>query len=514
MQQVPDILTADEIRAWDRFTIEENGSTSLELMEQAAQALANHWERHQPTGNRLLIACGKGGNGGDGLALGRILAERGHKISIWLCEIPDQQSDTLRQLQEVKERSQLQIIPADRRPKSNEFDTLIDALRGNGLSRPAAGTLKEQIDWINQSGLPVVSIDLPTGMPGDTPFSSDWPIIRARQTLCLDPIKLNLLLPESAPYRGKVCRISFGLSPHFRAKQSLATLNRASDLAAQLPDRPRFMHKGTAGHALLIAGSAQYPGAAWLCAEACARAGAGRTTLSSTQSVWNHPPAHLSEVIKHLNGTDWPSVFPAVLPHQSVAIGPGIGTANSTAHALGQFLKKANKNYARLILDADALNLLSKHPKWKDQLPAGSILTPHPIEFDRLTGLHANSWERLSTLKQLASERGWVVVLKNAFTFTGTENGELFLTARGNTALARGGSGDALTGLMAALSARGTSAGATARIASWLLGRAAECAANLQAEEGILLSDILKQLPEAFADLRNDSGSDEFFGYF
>lgn len=296
--------------------------------------------------------------------------------------------------------------------------------------------------------------------------------------------------------------------------QTLATLNRASDLAAQLPDRPRFMHKGTAGHALLIAGSAKYPGAAWLCAEACTRAGVGRTTLSSTQNVWNNPPAHLSEVIKHLNGTDTPSVFPSAQPHQAVAIGPGIGTASPTASAMGQFLKNANKNYARLILDADALNLLSKHPKWKDRVPAGSILTPHPMEFDRLTGLHSNSWERLSTLKQLASERGWVVVLKNAFTFTGTENGELFLTARGNTALARGGSGDVLAGLMAAISARGASAAATARIASWLLGRAAECAANQHSEEGILLSDILKQLPVAFANLRNDSGSAEFFGYF
>jgi NAD(P)H-hydrate epimerase len=191
-----------------------------------------------------------------------------------------------------------------------------------------------------------------------------------------------------------------------------------------------------------------------------------------------------------------------------------MGTAGSTAIALGQFLKNAYKNSTRLILDADALNLLSKHPKWKDRVPAGTILTPHPQEFDRLTGVHANSWERLSSLKQLAMERNWVVVLKNAFSFTSTENGELFLTSRGNTALARGGSGDVLAGIMAALSARDATSQATARIATWLLGRAAECTADQQGEEGILLTDILKQLPMAFADLRNDSGSDEFFGYF
>lgn len=514
MLKASDILPAEEIRAWDRFTVEEKGITSLDLMDQAALALTNHWAQHQPTGSRVLIVCGAGGNGGDGLAMGRILADRGYQISFWLCETPHQRSDTALQWQRVNNRSGLNIIPADRLPQTKDFDTLIDALRGNGTSRPAVGQLKQQIEWINQSGLPVVSIDLPSGMPGNTPFSSEWPIIRADHTLCLDPIKLNLLLPESAPWRGKVSRISFGLSAHFRATQTLATLNRASDLAAQLPDRPRFMHKGTAGHALLIAGSGKYPGAAWLCAEACARAGAGRTTLSSTLNVWKHPPDRLSEVIKHLSGTDSPSVFPVPQTHQTVAIGPGIGTAGITASALRQYLKSAGKCSARLILDADALNILSVYPKWKDRLPSGSILTPHPVEFDRLTAVHANSWERLTSLKQLAEERGWVVVLKNAFTFTANGEGKLFLNARGNTALARGGSGDVLTGLMAALSARGTPAVATARIASWILGRAAECAAALQGEEGLLLSDMLQHLPQAFADLRNDSGSDEFFGYF
>lgn len=514
MCSVPDIITTDEIRAWDRFTLKQNGWTGTELMDQAALALANHWESRHPKGTRVLICCGMGGNGGDGLAVGRILADRAYKISVWLSESPDPQSDTGIQLHRLNEASSVKVISANQVPDPREYDTLIDALRGSGTSRPAEGLLKDQIDWINHSRLPVFCLDLPSGMPGQIPFSQSWTIVRATETLCLDPIKLNLLLPESAPWRGKVTRIPFSLSTHFRPSNTLATINRAPDLAALLPARPRFMHKGTAGHALLVAGSGKYPGAAWLCAEACARAGAGRTTLSSTESVWNNRPAHLPEIIKHLNGTDTPSVVPDVHTYHSVAIGPGIGTASVTASVFGALLKKASRTSTPLILDADALNILSQHPKWMGHIPEGSILTPHLLEFDRLTGTHNSSWERLATLQKLATERGWIVVLKNAFTFMSNAEGELFLTARGNTALARGGSGDMLTGILAAIMARGASPEATARIATWLLGRAAECAAKNYGEEGLLQTEILQHLPQAFTDLHVFSGSDEFFGYF
>jgi NAD(P)H-hydrate epimerase len=168
----------------------------------------------------------------------------------------------------------------------------------------------------------------------------------------------------------------------------------------------------------------------------------------------------------------------------------------------------------RLLLDADAINLLSKHPTWQDRVPRGSILTPHPAEFDRLTGVHASSWERLAAMQQLSIERQWIVVLKNAFTLISDPEGRLYLTARGNTALAKAGSGDMLTGLMAAILARGTESLDAARVATWLLGRAAECATLPDADEGLLQTDVLHQLPRAFNDLRTLSRSDEFFGYF
>jgi len=510
----PDILSTPQIREWDQFTLQRQGLAGWELMDRAAHALVEHWKRQHPQYTRVLICCGKGGNGGDGMAMGRILAAQGYGVTIWLCEHLDAQSDTEFQLNRLSDSAHVALLSAETTPDRGCYDTLIDALRGSGTRRPAEGHLRSCIEWVNQSGLSVCSIDLPSGMPGHEPFTGEWAIVRADLTLCLDPIKLNLLLPESGPWRGRVARIPFGLDTGYQPSTTLAFVNRAPELAGLLPNRPRFLHKGSAGHALLIAGSAAYPGAAWLCAEACARGGAGRTTLATTDTVWNRPPSHLGEVLGLPTGATIPTAFPGPVGYHSVAVGPGIGTAAATADAFGSFLDKAVQSNTRLLLDADAINLLSIHPAWQDRVPRGSILTPHPAEFDRLTGVHASSWERLAAMQQLSIDRHWVVVLKNAFTLISDPEGRLYLTARGNTALAKAGSGDMLTGLMAAILARGTESLDAARVATWLLGRAAECATLPDAEEGLLQTDVLHQLPRAFTDLRSLSGSDEFFGYF
>lgn len=472
--------------------------SSMELMDRAAKACVEELLRHFDTAHTILIIAGSGNNGGDGIAMARILSDRQFKVTLFRLPAEKYSQDNTSQWERLN-HANLQIVASWDPGMVHQYDLVVDALLGIGVNRALTGLLAGMVNELNASACPVLSIDLPSGLPAEQAFDTYWPVIRAKHTFTLGSYKLNLLLPHAAPFVGRLSYLDIGLSTDYKA--TLGVIGQVATpavLAQHLPRRSTFSHKGSFGHALLIVGSEGKLGAAVLAGKACVRTGAGLTTLAVPKVMQATLAGSLPEAMSLASGVDFWTNDLNMANYTAAGIGPGLGAKDASLRALIELLATAA---CPLVLDADALNLLSTHPSGLALIPRGSILTPHVKEFDRLFGQHPHWWSRLTTLQAEANQRDLIIVLKNAYTFVAVPHATLSIHVTGNPGLAKGGSGDVLTGMITALLAQGLPASAAAGLGVYLHGSSADVAAKEFGESALMASDVIASIPEVVAAL-------------
>lgn len=499
------ILSAEQIRAWDQYTIQHEPISSVDLMERAAQKCVDWLTARQWSEMRFLIFCGKGNNGGDGLAIARMLITEGYDVSIYILEFGKLGSgDFQTNLERLHylPNIDLHFVQASHTfPYIGANNIVIDALFGFGLSKALEGLSTELVRHINQSKAAVVSIDLPSGLFSDQ-SSKENVVIEADHTLTFQCFKLGLLVQENAPFIGEVQVLDIGLKTEFlRSVPAAPRLLDEKQIRTIYKPRERFAHKGTYGHALVVGGSYGKMGAVVLAAKACLRCGAGLTTALIPQcgnvimqSSAPEAMAIIDEEEKYLS-----NLPDDVERFSAIGIGPGMGTAIETQKLLSFVIRR----YTRpLVVDADGLNCLSLNKEWLEQLPSDSILTPHPKEFDRLFGEHRNDFERIEKAKYEAKRLNVIIVLKGHHTLIAMPDGHCYFNSTGNAGIAKGGSGDVLTGMLTSLLAQAYSPRDAALLGVYMHGWAGDIAARKHSQEAMLPSDLIECLPDVFLALQ------------
>lgn len=500
------ILSAQQIRDWDNYTIQHEPVSSIDLMERAAKACVDWIVAHIPGETTFQIFCGKGNNGGDGLAVARQLLQKGFDVSAHIVETGKNGSDDfethLERLTTAYPSSIQSIYSENDLPLIKKDTIVIDALFGSGLNNPLAGLAALVVNHLNSSGAQVISIDLPSGLLMDASSAGNT-IVKATYTLTFQCQKLGLLIQENAPFVGEVEVLEIGLATRY-----LDTIVAKDEYIEEqfirkiFKPRHRFAHKGTFGHALLIGGSYGKIGAMVLATKACLQSGAGLTTSFIPRCGYTVMQTSAPEA---MTLTDEDEYYLSSLPDDiekfsAVGIGPGMDTKDSPQKVLSFIIRRYSKP---LVIDADGLNCLALQKELLTQLPHNSILTPHPKEFDRLFGEHHNDFERMHTAKEKALTLKLVIVLKGHHTLVALPDGKSFFNSTGNAGMAKGGSGDVLTGIITSFLAQGYSSGEAAALGVYVHGWAGDFAAKKFSKTAMLPSQLSNCLSEVFICLES-----------
>jgi NAD(P)H-hydrate epimerase len=606
------LFTTRQIAEIDRYTIENEPISDIDLMERASMAITDRLIRLTGRQCKLIFLAGPGNNGGDALAVARLMSEAGYPCEVFLPEMGSSGSRSQQiNLERLKDQAKAKIFSIRVEqdfPRPEPGSIIIDGLFGSGLTRPLeglAGALVRHINglaemvqipdsrfqvsgsrrmetgastpfdslrlrsgtaaqgpphsdpdqralrrseiWVEKrhasnthaplfekqplwnpetgdgrmeteeirnrtSEIPVISIDLPSGLMGED-NSGNIPenIVRAHATITLQFPKLSLLFPENEQYAGKIFTEEIGLHPEgIRKMESPYRLTDRDEIYSWFTPRSRFAHKGDFGHALLVAGSYGKMGAALLASKACLKTGTGLVTTHLPACGYAIQQTYCPEVMCSIDpGHQFIMEIPPLKPYQAIAIGPGLGTRPETLKAISVLLGRAE---VPVVWDADALNCLAITPLWLENLPQGTILTPHPGEFRRLFGETDNSWQRLQLLRKKAIELKVVIVLKGAYTAIALPDGNIWFNITGNPGMATGGSGDVLTGIILGLLAQGFSPEQAAIAGVYIHGEAGDHAASRYSQEALTASDITRSLPDVFQNISGWWQSD--FSYF
>jgi ADP-dependent NAD(P)H-hydrate dehydratase / NAD(P)H-hydrate epimerase len=488
------VFSAAQLKAWDAYTIEHEPVSSLDLMERAAEACSAWITQHIPLTNQsVFVFCGKGNNGGDGLAIARLLLEKNIPVAVYILEFGHKGTDEFQvNLERLHGHTPaLHFIQTEAAfPLLPDNVLLIDALQGLGINRPLDGLTASLVHYLNGHTRTVVAIDLPSGLRTDE-SSQGGPVIRATHTLTLGAYKLGLLMAENAPSFGDVHLLPIGLDEAYGSETfSPLELTDLASIKKIFKPRTPFANKGNFGHALIAAGSEGKMGACVLSSRACLRSGVGLVTSLL-------PPDFLTilqvTAPEAMAMTDPFLVDPT--SYKAFGIGPGLGTEGAALDKIGHLLEIAS---FPVVLDADGLNLLSKNPVLWDKLPPYSILTPHPKEFERLFGPSADGFRQLKKALEQAAARHCYIVLKGHRTFIACPDGSGFFNTTGNVGMATGGSGDVLTGILTGILAQGYTPLHAAVLGVYLHGLAGDLALAQQSTESLLAGDIVDSLGAAF----------------
>lgn len=495
------IFSAEQIRGWDRFTIANEPVSSIQLMERASEALAGWISENCKNHKKIALFCGNGNNGGDGLAAARILYTKGFDVDLFVQNVKGKFSDdasvNLKRLRDFSGISVRDFKEADQ----YNFDhktIIMDALFGTGLSRPLEGSSKEIVEFLNKKKCVKISVDIPSGLSADGLLTKDSLIFKADYTLSFQCWKKSFLHPETGKYTGKVIILDIGLHPEYLQTE----LARDFVIDEKLIDsifQPRqdFSHKGTYGKVTIAGGSYGKIGAAVLSTRSALKTGAGLTFILAPGCGYEILQTSCPEAMFIKGGEDCIDLFH--IEKDSVAgIGPGLGTDSKTKEAFLKFLKDY---LTPLVLDADALNILSEDKKNLKLIPEKSIITPHPKEFERLFGTSEHSFERLESAKRKAKELQIYLVLKDHHTQVITPEGNVYYNITGNAGLAKGGSGDILTGVLISLLAQKYTEEEACILGVWLHGRAADLAAEKHSKESMLPTDVIHEFGGVFEEL-------------
>ncbi len=503
------ILSSWQIRKIDADTILQEGISSLELMKRAATAFYT-WltERYQNKSASILLFAGVGNNGGDALVVARLLHKAGYNVEVCLVEYGKNYSeDCAHNVRRIRaENISLQIISNEKEiPDMHRYDLLIDGLFGTGLSRNVSGIAAAVIQAINKSGKRVISIDVPSGLFLDRKTEL---AVQATETVTFQIPKLALYLPDNYTYTGNVTNVPIGLSEKAIAEaETNMFFTRKEEIAKMIKPLSKFAHKGTEGHALIVGGSLGKMGSVCISSRAALKMGCGLVTAYIPKCGGSILQSSFPEaMVIEDPGEEYINSIPVNLPVSAVGIGVGMGQSARTARALLNFLEE---NSAPLVVDADGLNILAQHQEWLSLLAPKTILTPHPKELSRLTGVWNGDYDKIQKTRLLAREYDLIVVIKGAYSVI-VDSNNIFVNSSGTPALATAGSGDALTGMITSLLAQGYPPLEAARVGVYLHGMTADITANSIYPRSFIASDIIDNIGDAYKELKKTADS---FGF-
>lgn len=500
------ILSASQTRFLDSETIKKQEITSFDLMQRAGQRLANEIVRKFSEAYRLMIFCGTGNNGGDGIVMAETLLSKNYDLDVYVIN-SNHKSDNFIKIEKqfsrfsgfyhtINSEADIPEIPKNK--------VVVDAIFGSGLNREIDGVAASVIDKINNSGVKVVSIDIASGLGDgiDNVFKAKH-CIKPTFSFAIQAPFLSQLNPENAENIGilEIVDISLDRETHSNCDTNYSFVEYL-DIVKMVKFRNKFAHKGNFGHVLLIAGSYGKAGAAVLAAKACLKSGAGLLTVHLPKKCLDVLQVAVSEAMCEPDCDDFVNAQQDIdlSKYNVVAIGPGLGTDVKTSLMLKNVLINAKKLNIKTVLDADALNLIAKDKNLLQFVPENAIFTPHPGEFFRLTGTKNN----FDVLRNYCIDNKIVTVLKGAYTAVCNSNGKISFNSTGNPGMATAGSGDSLTGIIAAMLAQGFQPYQAAMFGVYTHGMAGDYAARELGETSIVASDIINNLSDVFKNLTDN----------
>ncbi len=499
------LFTNDQIRTIERHVIENEGVTTIELVERAASAISWEIMSRWRQSKKVLIFAGPGNNGADALAVAGMLIEEGYTVEALLFNVFDKLSDACRHFRDkLKENApgSLTEITTDFTPPYISTDVLvIDGLFGSGLKEPLSGGFQSLVDYINNSAATIVSIDIPSGMFAEwNELILSRNAIHATLTLAVEFPRLSFFIADNAEFLGewKVLDIKLA-SAEARSETSPYFLLEKNDAQRLLRRRSRFTSKADYGTCLLAAGSYGMMGASLMAARGALRAGVGKITVHAPRCGFQTlqigvPEAMFEPDINDIIITNIPQKH----DYDVIALGPGLGTHDYTVHAVEALISATQKP---LIIDADALNCIAQRPSMLDHIPPMSVITPHDGEFDRLFGAHPSHEARLKRAIEKAAYYSIIILLKGCYTTVVRPDGKIYFLDHGTPAMATPGSGDVLTGIIAGLMAQGYSPDISAALGAFIHAQAGCMAAAEQGEYGVLATDIAEMTGRAIKSI-------------
>lgn len=496
------IITTGGIRQLDVLTISKEPISSINLMERASKRWLEHARPFISQFTSFLIVAGKGNNGGDGLAIARLLAEEGYEVRVAHCYFggslsADCQTNTFRfkslgqgHYQEILREDDIADIPWQK------SECIIDALFGIGLNSALRSPYKRVVDALNESNRKVISVDCPSGLLCDAGPDGSHSIVEADYTLTFQFPKLSFLFPESASYLGTWKAINIGLLSHLIDDDWLQAYYVDEMLVKSiLQKRTTFSHKGSFGHAHVVGGTKGMMGAAILASKACLKIGTGLVTCHLHESGHQALLSASPEIMTANEEVNFQNSGKKI---DALAIGPGLGQTSDSLNRLRNVLSAYK---GRLVMDADALNLLAENESLWDDVPKNTILTPHPKELERLIGKTSTSFEQLAKTQELADERQVFILIKRAYTVTVSPNSKPHFNSTGNPGMATAGSGDVLTGIIAGLLSQGYTSKHACVLGVYLHGLAGDIAAEQEGEAGLTAQSLIDFLGKAQAKI-------------
>jgi ADP-dependent NAD(P)H-hydrate dehydratase / NAD(P)H-hydrate epimerase len=496
------ILSASAIKQLDAFTIAQEPINSIDLMERAARSFCSWFQPKFTKDKAIGIVCGTGNNGGDGLAISRLLIEQNYNVKTWIIKGGNQTREFIEMHSRIRTLCPVEEITDEIEPALfDDCEVLIDAIFGSGINRHLDGIYDKTVTAMNEASSHRIAVDVPSGLLCDG--ASSGTIFNAHKTVTFQLPKLAFLLPENNRFVGEWSLLDIGLSSLFiNSAPTNYYLTTVEAVRKILIPRKRFSHKGNFGHALLIAGSYGKMGACVLAAKAALRSGVGLLTVHVPRSGLTIMQTAVPEAMCSTDENEnYFSAAPSLSKFNSIGIGPGLGKSPATVSALTDLMMNC---VIPMVLDADALNCVAENPHLRGLVPTGSILTPHPKEFDRLVGSWANDFERLEKQRQLSKAVNSVIVLKGAFTSISTPDGKVYFNPTGNPGMATAGSGDVLTGILTGLMAQGYSTLNAALVGVYLHGLAGDLAIRELTMNSLIASDLINYLPCAFKELEKE----------
>lgn len=498
------ILSPQQTKKADIATINNKGITSVDLMEYAA-TLCFHWLHNKLQGenSQIHVFCGIGNNGGDGLVIARHLYKHNYRVNCYIVNFSDNRTEEF--LVNYTRLKEIGLQPIDLNnendfPEIDANDIVVDAIFGNGLSRNPEGFTKKLIQYLNNKKVFTLAIDIPSGLFGDKSVTDKDAVLKASHTLTFQTPKMAFLLPENKDFVNTWEVIDIDLDQNYieNLHPKIHYITK-TDIIPLYKTRNKWDHKGTYGHSLIIGGSYGKMGAVALASKAALKIGSGLVSAYIPKCGYSILQISVPEVMVEVDTDSVLTYFNFKTNPTVIGIGPGMGTAEKTAPGFENFIKE---NKLPLVIDADGINLLSKNQLLLNYLPKKTILTPHPKELERLIGAWENDYEKLKKVTEFSKKHAVIIVIKGAHTVV-IEDDNMYFNSTGNPALATGGSGDALTGIITGLIAQGYEPINAAIFGVYLHGKTADIAFPKTGYETFTASTIFEYLAEAILEVSN-----------
>jgi len=506
------IFSSEQLYEADKITTEKQETSSIDLMERAGEQVFN-WlhKRMQGAQVPIHIFCGIGNNGGDGLVVGRLLIESGYNVKMFVVNYSDKRSKCFLinydRIKEVTKKWPVLMTSEEDFPEINAEDIIIDAMFGIGINRPPEGWVKKLIQYLNEQKAFKLAIDLPSGLYANSPLDDEKAVIYANHTLTFQAPKLAFFLPETGKFVPYFEVLDIGLDKTYLSEtEAIAQLIAKPEVQKFYKQRNKYDHKGTFGHALIVAGSYGKIGAAILSSKTTLRIGAGMVSAFIPECGYEILQTALPEAMVFTDDEDnFITNISVDFEPSAIGVGMGIGTKKETVDALRKLFSETK---SPLVIDADALNCISENKELLKLLPKKSILTPHPGELKRLIGDWKNDYDKLEKAKKFAKKHKVVLLIKGANTIVIFEK-KIYINTTGNPGMATAGSGDVLSGVLTGLLSQGYDPLMASVFGVYLHGSAGNIASQEKGYETVMANDIIENLGNAYLILFENDDSQE-----